>query len=137
MKLFSDITHERLAPSEFAVRGRALSPGGDEIKIKALGLIADIYRFLVPVFAVLALVVYLIDVLGVFRGGPVGSSRIIASFALIAVICRLIVLSLIHVTSFPGILPNYLAPAHPLVVIFIAMVLIPKLHKIPFWNRQV
>lgn len=134
LKLFSDITHERPAPSEFEVlKGPSKL---DESKIKVLGLIADIYRVLVPVFAALALVVYLIDTRRVFRGGLIASSWIIAGFALIAVICRLIVLSLIHVTSFPGILPTYLAPAYPLLVIFIIVVLIPRLHKIPFWNRQ-
>jgi len=61
---------------------------------------------------------------------------IITTSMLISVICRLIVLSLIHVTSFPAIIPQYLAPAYPLVLIFIAVVLINNLREPQFWRKK-
>lgn len=95
--------------------------GRDKIKIRMLGAIGEVYRYAVPLFAVMALAVYAARIVKTRAGNPLNPAGIISSFSVIAVLCRLSVLSLIHVTSFPAILPNYLAPAYPLVLIFVLL----------------
>lgn len=109
----------------------------DKVRIRILGLIGNAYQFAVPLLAVLAFAFHILDTWRVVKGNSPAAGWIISTSILIAVLCRLIVLSLIHITSFPAIIPQYLAPVSPLVLIFIAVVLITNMREPQFWRKKV
>ena len=55
-----------------------------------------------------------------------------SSALLLAIALRLLLLSVIHVTSFPAIGIGHLAPAHPLLLVFIVMTLACEASR---WTR--
>jgi hypothetical protein len=110
--------------------------GRDKFRIGILGLIGKAYLLAVPFLAVLAFAVYILETFGIVRGNSPAVGWIISTSMLIAVLCRLIVLSLIHVTSFPAVIPRYLAPAYPLILIFISVALINNLRLTHSWSQK-
>lgn len=92
-------------------------------KAAVLDGIAAVYRVLLPVLVPLALAAY--GWLGWRhlrrRRLPVG--WVIGSALLLAVLCRVGLMALVHVTSFPALQTRYLAPAHPLLLLFTALAL--------------
>lgn len=108
----------------------------DRLKLKILGLIGKAYRWAVPLLLVPAFAVYIFNTFPVVRGNRPGADWIISTSLLIAVFCRLVILSMIHVTSFPAIIPLYLTPAYPLMLIFILLVLIKYPSGPQFWRKK-
>lgn len=95
----------------------------DFIKISVLDIIGKSYQSVISVLAGISLIFYLIFTIQVFRFRANFIIWVIITSLLIAIITRLIILSIIEISSFPGINTSYLAPAYPLVLLFIMIVL--------------
>ena len=95
----------------------------DSMKLRVLSGIGRLYQSSMPILVILSLIGY--AVVGILarrrrRGGEVPT---IATALALAIIARLCMLAVIHVTSFPAIIPQYLAPLYPLLILFAALVL--------------
>ncbi|MDA8239737.1 MAG: hypothetical protein M0Z67_05100 [Nitrospiraceae bacterium] len=95
----------------------------DSMKLRVLSGIGRLYQSSMPILVILSLIGY--AVVGILacrrrRGGEIPT---IATALALAIIARLCMLAVIHVTSFPAIIPQYLAPLYPLLILFVALVL--------------
>lgn len=130
LKLFRDMTQERLSsPSEFRVKGGAFSekdslPKIDKSKIIILNWINMVYQFALPLLTIIAVSSYIFSTFKIFKNSVIPALWIITASMIVAIVARLIILSVIHVTSFPGIATRYLSPSYPLLLIFVAMTLV-------------
>ncbi len=95
----------------------------DWLKMQALAAVVAAYRAAAPWLAALAMIAYL----------ALGAHAVVtrepwlwlaATSLLAAVLVRIALLSLIHVTSFPATHALYLSPAHPLMLAFICLTLL-------------
>lgn len=103
---------------------------GDEVKLKVLGLVGKLYHLAAPWLMIVALAIYIFSTCSsVIRRVSPGPAWVVVTFVLVAVLSRLVILSLIHVTSFPAIIPQYLAPAYPLILIFIMVIFMDSFPK--------
>lgn len=97
-------------------------PLRERLKIGTLNKVGVAYQYGTPFFAALSLIVYALGILMIMcRKRGLTSLWIINTALFIALITRLFILSLIHITSFPVILPQYLAPCYPLLFMFIIL----------------
>jgi hypothetical protein len=87
-------------------------------KIAFLNLTGNGYQLVVPTILILSLLAYIVSTTAVFRKRTFTDFYIINSVTIIAICARLLILSLIEVSSFPAIDPQYLSSAYPLVLIF-------------------
>jgi hypothetical protein len=130
LKLFRDLTQERLSPpSGFRVKGVSFSerdslPNIDKSKIIILNWINMVYQFALPFLTIIAVSFYIFSTFKIFKNRVIPVLWIITTSIIIAIVVRLIILSVIHVTSFPGIAVRYLSPSYPLLLIFVAMSLV-------------
>ncbi len=115
LALFRHMTHEELMPLE-----KAAPTSGEMFRTMVLEHIAALYRAVFPwlFYAALAVHIFLSflrkNILGPFWGF---ATAVLASCATLAAI-----LAYVHVTSFPGIEPRYLAPLPPLGTLYAALV---------------
>lgn len=93
----------------------------DIVKLKVLTYIGNWYQTVMLIATVLALILYIVITVYVFRKRIYPGPWISNTALLIAVLARLLMLALIDITSFPGINTWYLSPAYPLLLIFVAM----------------
>jgi hypothetical protein len=91
------------------------------MKTRILKSIGRIFQFTIPVLCGLGLAIYILDTIQLLRKRTIPISWIINSGLLVAIGARLFVISLIHVTSFPGVTTRYLVPAYPLLLFFVVM----------------
>jgi hypothetical protein len=85
--------------------------------------IGKAYQTIVPFLIVLALMGYIISTVNILKTKTVKNLWLMNTALLIALIIRLLILSVIDVTSFPGLCPMYLSPAYPLLLIFVTQAL--------------
>jgi hypothetical protein len=95
----------------------------DNFKISILRRIGKAYQTIVPFLIVLALMGYIISTVNILKTKTVKNLWLMNTALLIALIIRLLILSVIDVTSFPGLCPMYLSPAYPLLLIFVTQAL--------------
>jgi hypothetical protein len=95
----------------------------DHIKISILSRIGAAYQAAAPFFAAFALICYLIISVNMLRTRTVKNLWLINTALLIALVIRLLIISIIHVTSFSAINTRYLSPAYPLLLIFAILAL--------------
>ena len=98
----------------------------DNIKILILGRIGEAYQMTVPFLLMLALIGFIISTVNILKTRAVRKVWLINAALLIAVGIRLLLLSIIDVTSFPGINTSYLSPACPLLLTFMLLALFVK-----------
>jgi len=121
LKLFRDLTGERLSPSQFEVTGLSER---EKLKLNILSWIGKVYQSTIPFLTGLALIVYVVSgIVKKFRKSFTITFWLINTSLLIAIFDRLLILSMIHVTSFPAIIPQYLASSSPLLLMFVSLVL--------------
>jgi len=90
----------------------------DNIKLEILSYIAKIYQLIIPILFCLALLSYVITTTQILRDRTIQTIWVISTATLISILARSVILSLIHVTSFPAIRIDYLSPSYPLLLIF-------------------
>ncbi len=90
----------------------------DKVKIFVLDKIGYLYQTLMPYLTVLSLVGYCILTIFVLMRRLITERWIVATSLIAVIVSRIILLSIIHVTSFPSIDPLYLEPAYPLLLLF-------------------
>lgn len=95
----------------------------DNVRRSILAHIGRAYQAVMPILIGLAFTAYIINTLVIFRNRNTTTLWIINTAVFVAVAARMVIVSMIHVTSFPGINTLYLAPAYPLVLIFTALAL--------------
>lgn len=95
----------------------------DNLRVNFLGKIGIIYQKVMPILTSLALIAYTIFTVQVFRKRINVVVWVINTALLIAIVARILIISLIDVSSFSAINTMYLSPAHPLLLIFISFVL--------------
>jgi hypothetical protein len=89
----------------------------DKIKLNILSFIGNSYKYFMPLLGLLSIAIYIIYTLKHFWDRAFSVIWIINTGLLAAIILRLIILSLIHISSFP-VWGLYLAPSYPLMLIF-------------------
>jgi hypothetical protein len=95
----------------------------DAIKTGILESIGKAYQFAMPILSVAALLVYIICTLRLFREPDLSIPWIINTGLLIAIVSRLLVVSVVHVSSFPAINTRYLSPVYAILLMFVSMAL--------------
>ena len=87
-------------------------------KISILNFIGNGYQLVMPILLILSLLAYIVSTISVFRKRTFTDFYIINSVIIIAICARLLILSLIEISSFHAITAQYLSPAYPFVLIF-------------------
>lgn len=95
----------------------------DNFKIKILDKIGKAYQTVMPILITLALIMHLIQTALIFKRKTVTALWMINTSLLLAIAGRLLMFSLVHVTSFPSIYTHYISPVYPLIIIFMALAL--------------
>ena len=94
-----------------------------------MALIGKAYQITVPFLIVLALIGYMISTVKILTSKIVKNLWLINTALLIALVIRLLIVSIIDVTSFPGVNVVYLSPAYPLLLLFVTLALSDTLGK--------
>lgn len=102
----------------------------DAVKVKILQGIAKIYYASIPWLFYLALGLYFLSVVKLALSRQVTFLWILNTAILGAILFRLLILSYIDITSFPGFLYHYLAPLYSLLLIFIGLTIVAKLEYV-------
>ena len=92
-------------------------------RINILNRIEDIYSKYFRYFGIISLICYFYTLYLLIRR-KVTSLFLINSSILLAIIARLLLISLIHVTSFPAVNVLYLSPVYPIMLIFMCLTII-------------
>ncbi len=111
--------HYRLVPNEKSIH----KPLAD-FRIDVLEALTKVYAFLTPLLAVLALILLLMRIGRDLRAWSFRAVPFFAMALLTGVIVRLLLLSMIDVSSFPAITVLYCAPAYPLYIAMVVLVLV-------------
>lgn len=91
----------------------------DHFKINTLQSIASLYQAIIPFLFILALILYLYQSIHSLKNRKILLSWWIGTGLVLILSARLLMLSLIDVTSFPAINTLYMSSAYPLLLIFI------------------
>ena len=102
----------------------------DRFKIRVLGCIGKIYQIPAPVLFSLALAIYVLTAIQVFRKKKYIDIFLVNTALLMVILGRVLILALIEVTSFPAINTRYLSAAYPLLLLF------TLLAAIDLWERS-
>lgn len=97
-------------------------PGRDR-RLAVLATITSAYQVALPPLLALAIALLLWRIAQAARARTLPVASVLALSLLVAVVVRLLLLALVEVTSFPGVNVGYLSPAHPLLLAFVALVL--------------
>jgi hypothetical protein len=94
----------------------------DRIKVKVLCKIGKMYQIALPYFMVLSIVALISGAYYSWVKQKTVSDIIIIEIGLFAVLMsRIFILSIIHITAFPGVNINYLSPAYPVLILFVLL----------------
>jgi hypothetical protein len=108
----------------------------DAVKIKILQGIAKIYYASIPGLFYLALGLYFLSVVRLVLIRQVTFLWVLNTAILGAILFRLLILSYIDITSFPGLHYIYLAPLYPLLLIFIVLTVVDTLSFLSSRDRR-
>jgi len=115
LKIFRDLTRERLSPIDPLLRATKL----DDFRLNILKFIGNIYQILIPWLFLGAIIIGIVTSIKRIINFKNIKLELIA-FALFAgILTRIFLLALISITSFDAISTVYLAPTYPLVLTFI------------------
>ena len=114
LKLYSKITNEEIPniPSNYDTKKYIR-------KINILNFTGWLYHIIIPYFAFTAIFLHLIITFTNIKKLFTNLNFLIATSLLLSIFTLLFGLSLIHITSFPGIVSRYLAPLYPALLIYI------------------
>ena len=135
--LFRGLTHDRIAPlGTFSYSSRRAA-GKVRLLDQALGL----YRAVMPILAVLAMLAFIIQTVEAIRRRSIPEICVVQAGLLGALSALLAGLALIDVTSFPVIGPLYLTAAYPVLILFVSLALYEKermlLRQGPGWWKRI
>jgi hypothetical protein len=85
-------------------------------RLKTITLIARLYQLLTPIAAIATITAFLVQ-LAAFVAGRRSVWPVVTLSLILAIFARLTLLALIDVTSFPALIPIYLAPTYALLLI--------------------
>ncbi len=125
LSYYQDMTRETIAPTkDGATQMSSLLPKQTLLnnkKIKILSSIAGFYRTITTTLFALALLSYCLSLVNSLRERQLSSLALFNTTLIIGVSCRLVILSLIDITSFPGFNQYYLSPLYGFVLLFISL----------------
>lgn len=122
--LFSDLTREQLAPLPNVTFPLSIQDRSNTLKRQLLHAIAKFYQFSASFFIYLAILFYLVQLFRALITWHFSILLILNTALIGAIFSRLVILSIIDMTSFPGLHPLYLAPLYPLLFLFSGLTLI-------------
>lgn len=97
---------------------------GREARLAVLAAITRTYAVAVPVLSVLAVVILAWRLVRAARSRALSVLPLLGLALLVAVATRLLLLALVDASSFPAINTLYLSPAYPLLLTFVALLLV-------------
>jgi hypothetical protein len=118
---FRESRAEGLDVERFIFRQRSHLSKTDDLKIPVLNRIGSGYQSVTSILVILALTAFIIVTIYIFRKRILTDLYVINSAIIMAIAGRLLILSLIDVSSFPAVNIIYLSPAYPLLLIFIIL----------------
>jgi hypothetical protein len=121
LKLFRKLTRERLETNSLTKR--------DILKLEILKSIGYIYKIIIPILILLTSIACIIITIQMFNKRSIFIYWVVIVSLVVAIVVRLFIFSMIHISSFPAILPYYLAPCYPLLLMFISIVFAYFLQK--------
>ena len=133
--LYRELTHDRIAP--LGTFSDVRVAGAEKVRLldRALGL----YQVVMPILAVLALYAFIVQIVEAIRRRSISEIWVVQAGLLGALLARLVMLSLIDVTSFPAIDPLYLTAAYPVLILFVVLALYERERMLsrrgPWWKR--
>ena len=96
----------------------------DKVKLRILAQVGRSYQIGLPALVVLALLVFGFHTWQLARNRTLSDVWVVSSLLVATVVGRALILSLIDAMAFPAINPTYLAPAYPLVMLSVALMLV-------------
>ena len=120
--LYRDLTHNRIAPVG-SLANYWLERKTDAFKIGVLNALVAAYQKTFPILGPLALVAFFLRMIYGLKRRVLSDSWVVQTALLGSIVVRLTILSIIEVTSFPGIDPLYLSSAYPLSIAFVFLAL--------------
>lgn len=91
----------------------------DKYKFKMLKQIGLIYHYAVPFLTVAALIAYIIFTIKLMKRQASSIMWVFSTSLFFAIIVRLVMLSVINISSFPAMTVQYFSPVYPLLLMFI------------------
>ena len=116
--LYRELTHNRIAPGG-TMANYWVERKTDAFKISILNALVTMYQRAMPILGVLALVAFFLRMIHCLKRRGLSDSWVVQTALLGSIVVRLTILSIIEVTSFPGIDPLYLSSAYPLLIAFV------------------
>jgi len=95
----------------------------DKLKLKVLAQIGNAYQIGLPWLVALAFLAYGLRTWEMVRSRTIDDALVISSLLVAAVVGRTLILSLIHAMAFSAINTTYMAPAFPLLMLTVALML--------------
>lgn len=143
LALYRELTHDRIAPrgtlSDTRARSRASRRAAG--KARLLDRVMELYRAVMPILAGLALFAFILQIVEAIRKRTITESWVVQAGLLGALLARLLILSLIDVSSFPAISPLYLTAAYPVLIVIVFLALYERermvLRRGPWWWNSV
>lgn len=93
----------------------------DKYKLKILKQIGFIYHYAIPFLTVAALIAYLIAIIKLIKRQASAIPWVISTSLFFTIIVRLVMLSVINISSFPAMTVQYFSPVYPLLLMFIVL----------------
>jgi len=93
----------------------------NDVKIEILNRVGSAYQIVIPILIAFGLLAYASSTVHIFRRGIDSGLWVVNTSLLIAIFMRVLIFSMVHVTSFLGINTMYLSPAYPLLLTFVVL----------------
>ena len=114
--------------------GRGKSATMRAFKIDVLGVGVSIFQTMMPWLALLALAIFFLKTMLDLKARTLSDLRVIEAALLAAIFSRLVILSILEVTVFPGIDPLYLSSAYPILLAFVVLALQEGMTMVAGWK---
>jgi hypothetical protein len=135
--LFRDLTREHLAPLPTELSPLSVQDRLDTLKRQILQGVAKFYHFSALFIVYLAGLFYFIQVSRALMRWHFSFLLVMNTALIVAIFSRLVILSIIDMTSFPSLHPLYFAPLYPVLFLFSGLVLIEGLVTLqPFLKEK-
>ena len=121
---FEDLTLETISPRRNGPIHLKNQHNMNSIKINILKSLSDLYKMTMPIFVTFSFLCFLYTLFYRVFYRDISFFFVLNTALIMGVSFRIFILLLIDITSFPGIISNYLAPLYPLILIFLAMSLV-------------
>ena len=137
--LYRKLTHDRIAPLGTVSDARVAGRAAERVRLldRALGL----YQVVMPILALLALAAFIVQTVAAIRRRSIPDIWVVQAGLLGALLARLVIVSLIDITSFPAIGPLYLTAAYPVSILLVFLALYERermrLPPGPWWSKSI